>query len=242
MPESPRPILIRVAGREVEVWPRVSPRALRVKLTVRPGPRVELTLPPGAGLDTAQAFLREQVDWLGRAIAKARVTQTSLLEHLTRFPSLTYDDRWLSVELRSAGRAGYRLREAEEAVTLSHPADDAEGGVLRAVRRLAGDSLELAARRLAGRVGVQVGPVRVRDQASRWGSCSSAGSLSLNWRLVLLPPSVHDHVILHELAHRMHMDHSERFWGQLEAWDPDWRRHDQELTRRWGMLMDIGRT
>lgn len=241
MPDTGQPILLRVAGQTVEVWPRVSSRALRLKLTVKPGPRVELTLPEGAGLETAQVFLREQVGWLEQALGKARVTQTSLLEHLARFPSLTFDDRWLSVELRPAGRAGYRLREADEGVTLTHAEDDPEGGVIRAVRSLAREGLALASRRLADRVRVRIGEISVRDQSSRWGSCSSSGSLSLNWRLVLLPPAVHDHVILHELAHRLHMDHSDRFWGQLEAWDPDWRRHDRELTRRWNMLMDIGR-
>jgi len=83
--------------------------------------------------------------------------------------------------------------------------------------------------------------VSVRDQTSRWGSCSQQGSLSLNWRLVLLPPVVHDHVIYHELAHRKHMDHSDRFWNQLAAWDPEWKKHDRELTKRWNVIMDLGR-
>jgi predicted metal-dependent hydrolase len=64
---------------------------------------------------------------------------------------------------------------------------------------------------------------------------------SLNWRLILLPPMLHDHVILHELSHRRHMDHSDRFWGQLAAWDPDWKKHDRELNKRWNVIMDLGR-
>jgi predicted metal-dependent hydrolase len=95
--------------------------------------------------------------------------------------------------------------------------------------------------RLSRRVGVTVAQVGVRDQTSRWGSCSANGALSLNWRLVLLPPLLHDHVILHELSHRRHMDHSERFWNQLAAWDPQWKKHDRELTRRWNVIMDLGR-
>jgi predicted metal-dependent hydrolase len=52
---------------------------------------------------------------------------------------------------------------------------------------------------------------------------------------------LHDHVILHELSHRRHMDHSDRFWGQLAAWDPDWKKHDRELNKRWNVIMDLGR-
>lgn len=241
MGETSRPFLVRVGGREVEVWPRVSTRALRVRLAVRPGPRVELTLPEGARRETAEAFLRAQIPWLEQALSKARVTQTSLLDHLARFPSLTFDDRWLSVELAAGGRCGYRLRPEDEAITLVHTASEPEAGALRAIRRVAQDALAAASRRLARRVGVRIGDISVRDQSSRWGSCSADGALSLNWRLVLLPPAMHDHVILHELAHRVHMDHSDRFWAQLESWDPEWRRHDRELTRRWNILMDLGR-
>ena len=241
MPGEPRPLLVNVAGRTTEVWPRVSRRATRVRLTVKPGPRIELTVPVGTLREDVAAFLTEHTGWLEQALAKARVTQGSLLEHLTRFPSLTFDDRWLSVELRSGGRSAYRLVPESESVILTHAVDDAEAGALRALRRLAQDGLTLAARRLAARVKVSIGDVSVRNQSSRWGSCSAAGALSLNWRLVLLPPAMHDHVILHELAHRVHMNHSEQFWSQLETWDPDWRRHDRELTRQWNILMDLGR-
>lgn len=241
MPGELRPILVTVAGRATEVWPRVSDRATRVRLAVKPGPRVELTVPVGTRREMATAFLAEHIGWLEQALSKARATQGSLLEHLARFPTLTFDDRWLTVELREGGRCGYRLVPESESVVLTHVADGAETGALRAMRRLAQDGLSLAARRLAERVKVRIGDVSVRNQSSRWGSCSADGDLSLNWRLVLLPPAMHDHVILHELAHRVHMDHSDRFWAQLEAWDPDWQRHDRELTRRWNILMDIGR-
>ena len=239
-PRGQSPLLVRVAGREVAVWPRSSAKASRVRLSVRPGPRVELTVPLGAPLGSAEAFLRDNLPWLERALAKARPAQTSLCRHLAEFPSLTHDDRWVEVELVAAGRSGWR-RVGDDRVRLTYPERDPEGGARRAVRALASETLRLAVERLSRRVGVTVAEVSVRAQTSRWGSCSAQGALSLNWRLVLLPPLIHDHVILHELAHRRHMDHSDRFWGQLEAWDPDWRRHDRELTRTWNRLMDLGR-
>jgi len=234
------PLLVRVAGREVAVWPRRSEKATRVRLVVRAGPRVELTLPAGASLPAAEVFLRDNLPWLERALAKARPAQSSVCRHLADFPSVTVDDRWAEVELVAAGRAGFRLL-ATDRVRISYPEADPEGGARRALRALASETLRAAVARLSRRVGVAVAEVSVRDQSTRWGSCSAEGALSLNWRLVLLPPAIHDHVILHELAHRRHMDHSDRFWGQLESWDPDWRRHDRELTRTWNRLMDLGR-
>lgn len=239
-PRGQAPLSVSVGGREVAVWPRRSDKAVRVRLVVRPGPRVELTLPAGASLEAAEVFLRDNLGWLGRALDRARPAQTSLCRHLADFPTLTFDDRWMEVELVAAPRAGHR-QAGPDRVALLYPESDPEDGVRRALRALAGESLRRAAGRLAGRVGVSVADISVRDQSTRWGSCSSTGGLSLNWRLVLLPPAIHDHVILHELAHRRHMDHSDRFWSQLEAWDPDWRRHDRELSRTWSRLMDLGR-
>jgi predicted metal-dependent hydrolase len=235
------PFVVHVDGREVPVWPRHSDRASRVRLSIRPGPRVELTLPLGATASSARAFLNENLAWLAKVLSRARPVQTSIVEHLSAFPSLTHDERWMAVELRAGVRSGHQVDLTQDRVSLSYPASQPEEGLLRALRSLAGHSLRSAVDRLACRTGMRVAEVSVRDQSTRWGSCSSTGALSLNWRLILLPPSIHDHVILHELAHRRHMNHSNRFWGQLESWDPDWRRHDRELTKTWNRLMDLGR-
>ncbi len=72
--------------------------------------------------------------------------------------------------------------------------------------------------------GLAVRRVTIRDQKSRWGSCSSKGTISLNWRLIQTPASVSEYVILHELAHLRHMNHSTRFWQEVEKLCPDYRR------------------
>lgn len=147
----------------------------------------------------------------------------------------------MALELAPGARGAIRISQTEDKVNLVIPAADPEAGTVRVLRRLAETGLTLAVARLSAQVGVTVQQVSVRDQTSRWGSCSTAGTLSLNWRLILLPPILHDHVILHELAHRRHMDHSDRFWGQLAAWDPEWKKHDRALTKRWNVIMDLGR-
>lgn len=236
-----KPIPIHVGGQSVLVWPKVSPRSNRVRLAVRPGPKVMLTYPPHATQAAALTFLRDNIPWLERVLAKTRPVHPSLLAHLEKFPWVTLDDRLLAVDIRQGARASVRICSPEDSVRLTVPHEDGEAGAVRAVRRLAETGLGLAVDRLATRVGVSVNQVSVRDQTSRWGSCSTSGTLSLNWRLILLPPMLHDHVILHELSHRRHMDHSDRFWGQLAEWDPQWRKHDRELTKRWGVIMDLGR-
>lgn len=236
-----QPITVHVAGQAMQVWPRVSERTTRVRLSVKPGPKVVLTYPPHASRASALAFLQDNLPWLERVLAKARTVQPSLMSHLRKFPWVTLDERLLAVEMAEGTRGAIRISKSEDKVNLVIPVADQEQGAVRVIRRLAETGLGLAVDRLSSKVGVTVEQVSVRDQTTRWGSCSSTGTLSLNWRLILLPPMLHDHVILHELSHRRHMDHSDRFWSQLAAWDPEWKKHDRELTKRWNVIMDLGR-
>ncbi|MFI5347815.1 MAG: M48 family metallopeptidase [Elusimicrobiota bacterium] len=80
----------------------------------------------------------------------------------------------------------------------------------------------------APRLGVTFGRVKVKDQKSRWASCSREGHLNFNWRLTLASPETLDYVVIHELAHRLEMNHSRRFWAHVETHCPDYRVH-----RRW---------
>ncbi len=84
-------------------------------------------------------------------------------------------------------------------------------------------------------IGVTHGSISIRDQKTRWGSCSAKGNLNFNWRLMLAPPRVLDYVVVHELCHRKQMNHSKAFWDAVEMVLPDYR----EL-RKW--LQDNGRT
>ena len=75
--------------------------------------------------------------------------------------------------------------------------------------------------------------ISIRSQKTRWGSCSAKGTLSFNWRLMLAPPAVLDYVVVHELCHLSHMDHSDSFWKKVESVYPDYR-----TARKW--LKDHG--
>ncbi len=70
--------------------------------------------------------------------------------------------------------------------------------------------------------------ITIRDQKTRWGSCSSKGTLSFSWRLMLAPPAILDYVVVHELCHLTHMNHSPAFWQAVEAVYPDWQN-----ARKW---------
>ncbi len=90
---------------------------------------------------------------------------------------------------------------------------------------------EILPERLAfwsGKIGVSFSRVSIKNQRSRWASCSRKGRLSFNWRLILAPPDVLDYVVIHELCHLLEMNHSKRYWRHVTAWCPGHKTH-----RRW---------
>jgi predicted metal-dependent hydrolase len=86
-------------------------------------------------------------------------------------------------------------------------------------------------KQLADKMEIKFGRITLRQQKTRWGSCSSQGNLNFNWRLVHCPAKVIDYVIIHELAHRQHMNHSSSFWDLVRKYDPEYLKNRGWLKR-----------
>ncbi len=90
----------------------------------------------------------------------------------------------------------------------------------------------------AEKIGVSYGKITLRQQKTRWGSCSANGNLNFNWLLILAPPQVLDYVVVHELCHRKEMNHSPAFWKEVEAILPDYREKRKWLKDNGWRLME----
>ena len=108
------------------------------------------------------------------------------------------------------------------------------------LKREAKRDLEPAVMGYAARLGVTVKAIRLRDQTSRWGSCSATGHLSFSWRLVMAPPFVLDYLAAHEVAHLREMNHSRRFWRLVESICPATEAARAWLSAQGGALHAIG--
>lgn len=104
------------------------------------------------------------------------------------------------------------------------------------VQKLTSEEIENISQKIVDRVrfyqkkmGVTVGRVTIRNQKTRWGSCSAKGNLNFNYQIYYLPDELLDYVVVHELAHRRHMNHSDEFWGEVEKYFPMYRQCRKRL-------------
>lgn len=129
-----------------------------------------------------------------------------------------------------------RLRREEQQARRDNQPKWQESDYARA-RSLAKAVFQQKAELYAHLMQVDYGRITVRDQKTRWGSCSAKGNLNFNWRLILAPEEVLDYVVIHELAHRREMNHSDRFWRIVESVMPDYRERRQWLRDHGDQLM-----
>ncbi len=118
----------------------------------------------------------------------------------------------------------------------THNYEQCRDALLRWLRRKGRQTLAPELCDLAARTGFSIAGITVRTQRTRWASCSRNGTISLNTRLLFVPPELVHHVMLHELCHTKRMDHSTKFWSLVESHDPDWRKHRKMLRAGWRSL------
>ncbi len=210
---------------EIEYTIRRSDRARRVRVTVDPHTGVEVVLPRRAREREAAAAVAQLRPWIERRLGEADALRARIAARGATVPFLDH-----SLVLRAQVD---RVRVHRRGNELLVPAGDARPALERWYRRTARDEIAPRLERSAAALGVTHGPISIRGQRTRWGSCSPSGAVSFNWRLLLAPEAVLDYVIWHEACHLSVMDHSPRFWALVERHVPDYRR-----PRRW--LRDHG--
>lgn len=181
------------------------PRARRTKLSFDPlTGRARLTLPPRASLDRALAWARGQAAWVERQRAAVPVARPFVDGAAIPFDGATLTIAWVEGAARAARRDGDRL-------VLGGPAETVARRVDAWLRRQALALLEADTALYAARAGVSVSAVAVGDPRGRWGSCAHDGAIRYSWRLAMAPVEVRRATAAHEVAHRVHMNHSPAF-------------------------------
>jgi hypothetical protein len=237
-------IEVKIRGLNIPMVLRRSARARRFSLQVSEARRgAVLTMPLYSSFADADEFLSRHLDWLKERVA-------GLSEPVPFSQGAIVPLRGLAHLLRFAGGVRRRgvvwIEAAEDAKAAPAWPEGARVGIRRLPRLFVAGEEEHAPRRLldwlkrqahldlkmrvdlhARRLNLTPKRLFVRDQTTRWGSCSTSGALSFSWRLVLAPPFVLDYLAAHEVAHLGHMNHGHRFWALVERTMP---RHEEART------------
>lgn len=198
-------------------------RARRARLSVDSATgRVRLVLPLRAPLKTALAWAEEKAGWIAEQRARLPQAQPFAPGGVIPFGDSELTIVWDERAPRTVKRDGTRLLCGG---TLDGLSRRISTWLKReALRVLSAETAEFAAR-----AGVTVTKVAIGDPRTRWGSCASSGTIRYSWRLILMPDFVRRSTVAHEVAHRLHMDHSARFYRVLEMLD----ERDPDESRRW---------
>jgi len=203
-----------------------------------PPDTLELVVPRGTRPADVADFVRRHTRWIERA-------RSEIAEHYPEGKALpelvdlaAVAQRWTVRYVHDpAARPICRVADAALLVR-TRDADRREAPEL--LRRWLIEQARLHLRpwllREAALVGVTPTSVRVRLQRTRWGSCSSAGGISLNAGLLFLAPELVRYLLIHELSHMHVLNHSRRFWRAVERHEPDWRELDRRLSEAWGAV------
>lgn len=219
-----------------------SHRARNYRLTLRRDGMAVATIPARGSEREARRFVELHREWLERARERQRRRPRGA-EVWTIGTQVLWRGEMTEIRVATPGIGGGSSASERPQVCLAADVFRVPGfeGDLRPTleahfARRAKIELPARAWELAATTGVEVKHVTVRNQRSRWGSCSANGTISLNWRLVQTPESVRDYIICHELMHLREMNHSERFWARVEEVFPAWRDAERWLKRNGSLV------
>lgn len=214
---------------------RISRRARRLSMRVFPGGRVEVVVPPGTGIPAVERFVARHREWAERRSREFTLQAPHATERCPAAIELRLlGQRW---DVTYVGGARNSASEGGEGVLTVRTVGATDRHVSQALLawlgRLAAEQLGERLDTLSYETGIDYSRMLLRRQRTRWGSCSSAGTISLNLCLMFQRPEVVRYLLIHELCHRRHMNHSQRFWGLVESLEPRWRELDAELLKGW---------
>lgn len=212
---------------------RVSPRARYAKLQIRPYGGLEVVIPPRFPRAEIPFLVAKHADWARHQLDKQARLRRSI--RLPQHLDLAFDNS--STPVRYAGQSlafNFDLFSdlSPQAVVIEGSSQQEQIGALRAwIRRRARELLPQLLHEVSQQTGLEFKRVTIRSQKTRWGSCSSRGQISLNDQLLFLPAPTVEYLMIHELCHTRHLNHSRDFWHLVESRCPDYRNHEKLLSR-----------
>jgi len=210
-----------------------SNRSASIRLSLDHNGMVSVSAPRLMPKFMVDAFIKQNMSWIERQKRKIMLKKTAN-------PSLNWNERIVSYlgmlySIKVSAEVGQKV-ELQKGICLIRPITgsvaDAKKTLLSWLKIRAEKEIIERVTYWAAEMNVRFGTVRFGQQASRWGSCSGDNNLRFNWRLIHFPAEVIDYVVIHELAHTVHHNHSDQFWSLVKQYCSDWKEQRKFLKRQ----------
>ena len=221
---------------------KISARRKTLSITVHPDNRVVVHAPATCSRVRIARFVEQKFDWVRKAFeANVQRGRQTLEKSFQTGERLLYLGREYTLRVEQGNPPGVVFDEDHICVRL--PAEDGPDGPSNVKERLREWYVSQALAKIkekvplySARIGVSPRQVTIKSMQSRWGSCSASGRISLAWNIIMAPEEVLDYLVVHELCHLVHHDHSPRYWSVVESILPDHRQRRKWLRENGGRL------
>jgi predicted metal-dependent hydrolase len=221
-------------------WPpayrlKKHPRAQRVKLRTSFQHGLELVIPPRFNENSIAELLEKHKQWIVKKLTEIHRQKQLRPDTLpTEINLLAIQQKWPVHYLETAHKKiRLTVRPQKELVLLGNTNNAllCKNLLNSWLKNQAAIHLTFYIKKMSALTGLTYDNLSIRSQQQRWGSCSNKKSISLNYKLLFLPPNLVEHIILHELCHTVHLNHSDKFWQLVASFDPHWKQHSKESRR-----------
>ncbi|ASQ90775.1 hypothetical protein CHL67_07435 [Prosthecochloris sp. GSB1] len=227
-----RQFILRDSAGDIHYGLRISQRAKHVRLRVSPGDGLVIVVPRGFDPGQVPGIVATRKAWIRRALEKTAVPSSEDGELPETLFLKSVGEEWRVSRSETKSLRGSFREQPGRVLEIGFRPDDPEGacGMLRAwVKKKAERELLPWLDEIASSQGFRFGRGVIRHQKTRWASCSAKATISLNMKLLFLPPELVEYIMLHELCHTVHMNHSRRFWEHVASFMPDCRERDRAM-------------
>lgn len=207
-----------------------SSKSLSLRISINAKAQVIVSAPKFFPEFMIRKFVEAQKTWIESNLAKVKKNQVAVKTD----ELYIFDKKYQVIVNNSADKMGIIAKDGQILInnlsTKSQSKIDQQ--IEEFLKKTASKYIATRTQILAKQMGISYKRISLRQQSSRWGSCSSYGNLNFNWRLVHYPPAIIDYVIIHELAHRLEMNHSKKFWEIVKKHDSEYLIHKGQLRKK----------
>jgi len=211
-------------------------RRKTMSITVKPDGTIRVAAPKGTAAKTVQDWVTSKSKWIAAKLAEVELANRQVVERSYQSgEEFSYLGRPMRLELfdpPQQAKTKVRFREGTIQITCPDCSPAAVKAALETwYRWAAGRYIRARVGHYQSQVGGKLGRITIREQKTRWGSCSAQGNLNFNWRIMMAPPEIIDYLVVHELCHLVHLNHSPSFWNLVASIIPDYKARKDWLRK-----------